>query len=109
MSKTPEPFSREAGDYCYFVDETCLVKGEGYSPRLVFENIGGYLETGGGDTAPYRWGQQDNGTFSLEAAQAHCARVNARRGISPKRASEIVSGAIGRQIREERAGDHANP
>jgi hypothetical protein len=71
---------------CFYIPPTGFVEGHGYVPSVVVEGEPGHTPLMGNGTcaAPYYWG------MTFEAACEEAQRQNARLGISPSDAIEIV-------------------
>ncbi|WP_431921347.1 hypothetical protein [Nonomuraea jabiensis] len=72
---------------CFYIPPTAFVAGRGYVPSVVVEGEPGHTPLMGNGTCaePWYWG------MTYEAACEEAQRQNARLGISPSDAIEIVA------------------
>jgi hypothetical protein len=82
----------------YFVDETFMTPN-GIVPAVAEENVPGYsMCIGNGEFAsPWYWGKD------IATAQKICDDANAKLGLTPAEARDIVASSIAAQNREQEA------
>lgn len=76
--------------WCFYIPADAFVEGSGYVPAVVTENRPGYapLTGNGRGSSPWFWGK------TYAEALAVCAEQNARLGIDPATASDIVCSSM---------------
>lgn len=77
--------------WCFYVPaDSYSEQYGGYVPSIVVEHDSGHypLIGRGAHSAPWVWGS------TLETARAECVRQNQRIGVTPERASQIVTSSM---------------
>lgn len=77
-----------------YIDPCGWVEGHGHRVSFVVEGQSGHFPNGGGDTAPWYWGDQKDAAVSLEKAEKTAEAYNLKRGISKEEAVKIVLGSM---------------
>jgi hypothetical protein len=80
--------------FCYYIPHDAKTP-EGYIPSMVVEHEPGHRPmTGDANQEPWYWGT------NREEAEAIAMHMNARMGLSPQDASEIVASSMFAKIQE---------
>lgn len=84
------------------IPPTSWVKGLGHRPAFVFEGDDCMTAQGGGDKAPWYWGDPNDCAKSLKLAEATAEEYNAKNGYSKEEADKIVMDSVCLSMRQRR-------
>lgn len=80
--------------FIYHIQATGFEPGQGHRVSIVVENESGHFPTGGGDTAPWYWGDRENESKSFVEATELAARKNAELGYSETQIADILTSSM---------------
>jgi hypothetical protein len=99
----------EGRRFCYYIPADSFVEGHGYRVSIVVEDEAGHSPTGTwpyhgrvGETMPWFWGGTSASGKSYGQAKEAAAAQNARLGLTPRAAADIVSSSIAAEIKTAR-------
>lgn len=78
-----------------YIPSGSFVPGKGCRVSIVIEGQAGHYPTGGGDKAPWYWGDDNDEARSLREAKQTAEVYNLRRGINAVEALRIVGESMG--------------